>query len=65
MIVVYTLNLLIGHLYTCFYMLSKIDIANLKAHLSSESEMKDLSAGQKILGMEITRERKSGLIFLS
>jgi hypothetical protein len=46
-------------------MLSKIDIANLKAHLSSESEMKDLSAGQKILGMEITRERKSGLIFLS
>jgi hypothetical protein len=44
---------------------SKIDIANLKAQLSSEFEMKDLGATKKILGMEITRDRKSGLLFLS
>jgi hypothetical protein len=44
---------------------SKIDIANLKAQLSSEFEMKDLGAAKKILGMEITRDRKSGLLFLS
>jgi hypothetical protein len=44
---------------------SKIDIMNLKAQLSSEFEMKDLSAAKKILGMEITRDRKSGLLFLS
>jgi hypothetical protein len=44
---------------------SKIDIVNLKAQLSSEFEMKDLSAAKKILDMEITRDRKSGLLFLS
>jgi hypothetical protein len=44
---------------------SKIDIANLKAQLSSEFEMKDLDAAKKILGMEISRDRKSGLLFLS
>jgi hypothetical protein len=44
---------------------SKIDIANLKTQLSSEFEMKDLDAAKKILGMEITRDRKSGLLFLS
>jgi hypothetical protein len=44
---------------------SKIDISNLKAHLSSEFEMKDLGAAKKILGMEITRDKKSGLLFLS
>jgi hypothetical protein len=44
---------------------SKIDIANLKSQLSSEFEMKDLGAAKKILGMEITRDRKSGLLFLS
>jgi hypothetical protein len=44
---------------------SKIDIMNLKAQLSSEFEMKGLSAAKKILGMEITRDRKSGLLFLS
>jgi hypothetical protein len=27
--------------------------------------MKDLGAAKKILGMEITRDRKSGLLFLS
>uniref|UniRef100_A0A8R7RAQ8 Reverse transcriptase Ty1/copia-type domain-containing protein n=1 Tax=Triticum urartu TaxID=4572 RepID=A0A8R7RAQ8_TRIUA len=36
-----------------------------KAQLSSEFEMKDLGAAKKILGMEITRDRNSGLLFLS
>ena len=44
---------------------SKVDIANLKGQLSSEFEMKDLGAAKKILGMEISRDRKSGLLFLS
>jgi hypothetical protein len=44
---------------------SKIAIANLKAQLSSEFEMKDLGAAKKILGMKITRDRKSGLLYLS
>jgi hypothetical protein len=44
---------------------SKIDIVNLKAQLSSEFEMKDLGAAKKILGIEITRDRKYGLLFLS
>jgi hypothetical protein len=44
---------------------SKIDISNLKAQLSSEFEMTDLCAAKKILSMEITRDRKSGLLFLS
>jgi len=44
---------------------SKKDIAALKSQLSSEFEMKDLGAAKKILGMEITRDRNSGLLFLS
>ena len=44
---------------------SKVDIANLKRQLSSEFEMKDLGAAKKILGMEISRDRKSGLLFIS
>ena len=44
---------------------SKKEIAALKAQLSSELQMKDLGAGRKILGMEIGRDRKSGLLFLS
>uniref|UniRef100_A0ACD5ZUM4 Uncharacterized protein n=1 Tax=Avena sativa TaxID=4498 RepID=A0ACD5ZUM4_AVESA len=35
------------------------EITTLKAHLSSEFGMKDLGAAKKILGMEITRDRKS------
>jgi ATP-binding cassette subfamily B (MDR/TAP) protein 1 len=42
----------------------KKEITTLKAQLSSEFEMKDLGATKKILGMEITRYRKSGLLFL-
>jgi hypothetical protein len=41
------------------------DVAALKSQLSSEFEMKDLGAAKKILGMEITRDRKSGFLFLS
>jgi transposase InsO family protein len=44
---------------------SKKEITTLKAQLSSEFEMKDLGAAKKILGMEITRDRNSGLLFLS
>ncbi|WVZ92733.1 hypothetical protein U9M48_038777 [Paspalum notatum var. saurae] len=43
---------------------SKVDIANLKAQLSSEFEMKDLGAAKKILGMKISRDRNSSLLFL-
>jgi hypothetical protein len=44
---------------------SKKEITTLKAQLSSEFEMKDLGVAKKILGMEITRDGKSGLQFLS
>jgi hypothetical protein len=43
---------------------SKKEFAILKAHLSSEFEIKDLEAARKILGMEIGRDRKPGLLFL-
>ena len=44
---------------------NKIEITKLKRLLSSEFEMKDLTSAKKILGMEISRDRKSGLLFLS
>ena len=44
---------------------SKVEIAKLKKLLSSVFDMKDLGAAKKILGMEITRDRKSGLLFFS
>ena len=44
---------------------SKKEITTLKKLLSSEFEMKDFGAAKKILGMEITRDRNSGLLFLS
>ena len=69
LIAVCTLNLLMDHLYICCYMLmaakSKKEITTLKKLLSSEFEMKDLGAAKKILGMKITRDRNSGLLFLS
>jgi hypothetical protein len=37
----------------------------MKKFLSSEFDMKDLGAAKKILGMEITRDQNSGLLFLS
>jgi hypothetical protein len=44
---------------------SKKEITTLKAQLSSEFEMKNLGVVKKILGMEIIRDNKSGLLFLS
>jgi len=44
---------------------SKKEITTLKKLLSSEFDMKDLGAAKKILGMEINRDIKSGLLFLS
>ena len=44
---------------------SKEQITTLKKQLSSEFDMKDLGAAKKILGMEITRDRNYGLLFLS
>jgi hypothetical protein len=41
------------------------EIAALKAQLSSVFDMKDLGAAKKILGMEIIKDRKSGLLYLS
>ena len=40
-------------------------ITTVKKLLSSEFDMKDLGVAKKILGMEITRDRKYGLLFLS
>jgi hypothetical protein len=44
---------------------SNVEITKLKKLLSSEFDMKDLGVAKKILGMKITRDRKSGLLFLS
>jgi hypothetical protein len=44
---------------------SKKEITTLKTQLSSEFEMKHPGASKNILGMEITRDRNSGLLFLS
>jgi hypothetical protein len=41
------------------------EIAVLKAQLSREFDMKDLGATKKILGMEIIRDRKVELLYLS
>ena len=43
----------------------KSEIAKLKAQLSKEFEMKDLGAAKKILGVEIIRDGKSGMLYLS
>jgi hypothetical protein len=43
----------------------KIEITKLKQLLSSEFDMKDLGSAKKILSIEISRDRKSGLLFLS
>ena len=41
------------------------EIERLKQLLNSEFEMKDLGNAKKILGMEITRDRSTGTLFLS
>ncbi|KAH9648352.1 hypothetical protein KPL70_025549 [Citrus sinensis] len=44
---------------------SREEIEALKNLLSSEFEMKDLGSANKILGMEIKRDRSKGIMFLS
>jgi hypothetical protein len=41
------------------------EVVALMAQLSHEFDMKDLGVAKKILGMEIIRDRKSGLLYLS
>lgn len=41
------------------------EIARFKVKLSSEFEMKDLGPAKRILGMDITRDRRKGELFLS
>ena len=41
------------------------EITKLKGQMQKEFEMKDLGEARKILGMEITRNRKEGLVYLS
>jgi hypothetical protein len=69
MIVLFISSLLVDHLHTCWYMLiatkSMKEIVALKEQLSREFDMKDLGATKKILGMEIIRDRKSRLLYLS
>ena len=44
---------------------SMSEINELKKQLSNEFEMKDLGGAKKILGMEISRDRPSGKVYLS
>ena len=44
---------------------SRSAIDTLKRDLSSEFEMKDLGEAKKVLGMEITRDRRSGKVSLT
>ena len=41
------------------------EVEKVKKFLKSEFEMKDLGSAKRILGMEITRNRSDGLLFLS
>jgi ATP-binding cassette subfamily B (MDR/TAP) protein 1 len=43
----------------------KSEIVKLKAQLNKEFEMKDLGAAKKILGVQIVRDRKFGMLYLS
>ena len=61
-----------SHIYLLLYVddilitaKSRLEITTLKKLLSSEFDMNDLGVAKKILGMEITRDRKSSLLFLS
>ena len=42
-----------------------VEINKLKVQMQKEFEMKDLGDARKILGMEITRDRKKGMVWLS
>ena len=72
MIAVFTLRLQESPIYLLLYIddmliaaKSRKEITTVKKLLSSEFDMQDLGVAKKILGMEITIDRKSGLLFLS
>jgi hypothetical protein len=44
---------------------SKKEVTILQSQVSSEFEIKDLGAAKKILDMQSTRDRKSGVLFVS
>ena len=44
---------------------SKSEIPVVKAQLQKEFEIKELGNARKILGMEIERDKKNGILFLS
>ena len=44
---------------------SSVEIVRLKAQLRKEFEMKDLGEAKKILGMEITRDKVTGTVWLT
>jgi hypothetical protein len=44
---------------------SKVGIDRLKAQLRIEFEMKDLGEAKKILGIEIQRDKRKGIIYLT
>ena len=44
---------------------NKYEILKLKQKLNSEFEMKELGPTRRILGMDISRDRKSGLLTIS
>src|SRR3954465_3075021 len=44
---------------------SKAKVQKVKAQLKREFDMKDLGEARKILGMEITRDRSAGALWLS
>ena len=44
---------------------NKIHVQKFKAHLKKKFDMKNLREAKKILGMEITRDRGSGRLWLS
>ncbi|WVZ77074.1 hypothetical protein U9M48_024976 [Paspalum notatum var. saurae] len=52
-------------LYDSYVYVKFVDGSPIYLLLSSEFETKDIGAAKKILGIEISRDRKSGLLFLS
>lgn len=43
----------------------KVEVRKIKLQLSKEYDMKNLSAAKKILGIEILRDRKADILYLS
>ena len=43
----------------------KMEVDRIRQQLRSESRLKDLGLAKRILGMEITKDRKSSILYLS